>query len=111
MTAGRYRLGDYTLDPGTRIVLLLDAINRDPDTDEASDEFRPERFLGTRPHPSGWIPFGGAIKRCIGASFSMVEPTTTLQTILRHGELARLGPRPERRRCGRAGGGATRRPG
>jgi cytochrome P450 len=95
MTVGRYRLGDYTLDPGTRIVLLLDAVNRDPQTYPDPNEFRPERFLGERPHPYAWIPFGGGIKRCIGASFSMCELTTMLHTMLRHGDFQPVSDRPE----------------
>ena len=85
MTAGRYQLGDYTLEPGTRIVLLLDAVNRDPDSYPDPDEFRPERFLGSRPQPYAWIPFGGGIKRCIGAAFAMCELVTVPHTVLREG--------------------------
>jgi cytochrome P450 len=95
MTAGRYQLGDYTLDPGTRIVLLLDVINRDPGSYPDPDEFRPERFLGARPQPSAWVPFGGGIKRCIGATFAMLEITTVLHTLLREGELEAVSSRPE----------------
>lgn len=95
MTTGPYRLGDYTLEPDTRIVLLLDVINRDPDTYPQPDEFRPERFLGSRPHPYAWIPFGGGVKRCIGAAFAMRELTTTLHTVLREGELEPVSARPE----------------
>ncbi len=95
MTAGRYQLGDYTLEPGTRIVLLLDVINRDPGSYPDPDEFRPERFLGARPAPSAWVPFGGGIKRCIGAAFAMTEITTVLHTLLREGELEAASDRPE----------------
>ncbi len=87
MTAGRYQLGDYTLEPGTRIVLLLDVVNRDPQAYPDPDEFRPERFLGTRPPSSAWIPFGGGVKRCIGAAFAMCELITVLHTLLREGDL------------------------
>ncbi|MCB0932287.1 MAG: cytochrome P450 [Mycobacterium sp.] len=95
MTAGRYQLGDYTLEPGTRIVLLLDAVNRDPDSYPDPDEFRPERFLGSRPQPYAWIPFGGGIKRCIGAAFAMCELVTVLHTVLREGSLEPVSSRPE----------------
>ena len=95
MTTGRYELGEYTVEPGTRIVLLLDVVNRDPDAYPDPDEFRPERFLGTRPQPSAWIPFGGGIKRCIGAAFAMCEIVTVLHTLLREGELEPLSDRPE----------------
>ncbi len=95
MTAGRYRLGDYTLDPGTRIVLLLDVVNRDPRTYPDPDAFRPERFVGAKPAPYAWIPFGGGIKRCIGASFAMCELVTVLHTMLRAAEFAPAADRPE----------------
>lgn len=95
MTAGRYRLGDYTLDPGTRIVLLLDVVNRDPRTYPDPDAFRPERFVGAKPAPYAWIPFGGGIKRCIGASFAMCELVTVLHTMLRTAEFAPAADRPE----------------
>ncbi|MCW1958172.1 MAG: cytochrome P450 [Mycobacterium sp.] len=95
MTAGRYQLGDYTLEPGTRIVLLLDAVNRDPDSYPDPDEFRPERFLSTRPPSHAWIPFGGGIKRCIGAAFAMCELVTVLHTLLREGRLEPVSARPE----------------
>lgn len=100
MTAGHYRLGDYTLEPGTRIVLLLDVINRDPETYPDPDEFRPERFVGARPHPYAWIPFGGGVKRCIGASFSMCELVTVLHTMLREGRLEPVSPQLEIPRSG-----------
>jgi len=102
MTTGRYRLGDYTLEPGTRIVLLLDVINRDPGSYPDPETFRPDRFLGQRPPASAWVPFGGGMKRCIGASFAMCELTTVLHTLFREGRLEPADRRPERPR-GRAG--------
>jgi cytochrome P450 len=87
MTTGPYRLGDYTIPAQTRIVILLDLINRNATNYPDPDEFRPERFFGTRPPSHSWIPFGGGVKRCIGASFSLCELTTVLHTILRCAEL------------------------
>lgn len=95
MTAGRYQLGDYTLEPATRIVLLLDAVNRDPASYPKPDEFRPERFVGARPQPYAWVPFGGGIKRCIGAAFAMRELTTVLHTLLRAGRFEAVSKNPE----------------
>ena len=95
MTADRYQPGDYTLDPGTRIVVLLDAVNRDPRTYPDPDQFRPERFLNAKPAPYAWIPFGGGIKRCIGANFAMTELVTVLHTLLREGDLEAVSDRPE----------------
>lgn len=95
MAACRYQLGDYTVEPGTRIVLLLDAVNRDPNSYPDPEKFRPERFLGARPPAHAWIPFGGGIKRCIGAAFAMCELVTVLHTLLREGRLEPVSSRPE----------------
>lgn len=95
MTAEDYRLGDYTLAAGTRIVLLLDIINRDPKSYPEPNTFDPERFLGARPGPYCWVPFGGGIKRCIGASFSMCELTTILHTMLKEAQLHPVSRRQE----------------
>lgn len=98
MTAVEYQLGRYTLAPGTRIVLLLDVINRDPDNYPDPGEFRPERFLDSRPAPYAWVPFGGGVKRCIGASFAMCELVTVLHLLLREGRLEPVSRRPEQPR-------------
>ncbi|NNH75153.1 cytochrome P450 [Nocardia uniformis] len=86
VTTGPYQLGEHLLAPGTRIVLYIDAVNKNPRIYEQPDQFRPERFLGTRPSTYGWIPFGGGIKRCLGASFSQRELIIATHTLLRAGE-------------------------
>ena len=58
-------------------------------------DFRPERFLGTNPPPATWIPFGGGIRRCLGAGLAMVEAEAVLKTVLRTVDVAPVG-RPER---------------
>ncbi len=45
--------------------------------------FRPERFLDGAPSGYGWIPFGGGVRRCLGASFAELEMRVVLETILR----------------------------
>ena len=44
--------------------------------------FRPERFLDGRPRPYSYMPFGGGIRHCIGASLSLVELRTVLRTAI-----------------------------
>jgi cytochrome P450 len=58
--------------------------------------FRPERFLDDPPSTYGWIPFGGGVRRCLGASFAEFEMRTVLQTVLRTCELVPAGTRAER---------------
>ena len=84
-TTGNYRLGEYTVPAGTRIVPHIGEVNLNVETYDYPHEFRPERFLDTSPPTYAWIPFGGGIKRCLGASFSLVELTVALQTLLRSG--------------------------
>ncbi len=84
-TAADYRLGEYTVPAGTRIVPHIGEVNLNAETYNNPDEFRPERFLDASPPTYAWIPFGGGIKRCLGASFSLVELTVMLQTLLRAG--------------------------
>ena len=45
--------------------------------------FRPERFLGSAPPTYAWIPFGGGVRRCLGAAFAEMEMRVVLTAILR----------------------------
>ena len=44
--------------------------------------FRPERFSEGKVEPTAWIPFGGGVRRCIGAGFSMMEGVAVLREVL-----------------------------
>jgi cytochrome P450 len=79
-------VGGRELPAGARVVPSIYLTNRNPDVYEAPTEFRPERFLDKPPETFSWIPFGGGIRRCIGASFATLEMKLILQTVL--GELA-----------------------
>ena len=96
VAAQPFPIGGYLVEAGTRIVLHIIAINRNPDTYGHPNEFRPERFLGTRPETYAWVPFGGGVKRCLGAAFSMRELITVLHTLLREGEFTAVDDKPER---------------
>jgi cytochrome P450 len=56
---------------------------------ERPQQFEPERFLEGAPETFSWIPFGGGIRRCIGASFALLEMKLILRTAL-----SELRPRP-----------------
>jgi cytochrome P450 len=58
--------------------------------------FRPERFLENAPPTYGWIPFGGGVRRCLGASFAEFEMRVVLETVLRERALEPVSARPER---------------
>jgi cytochrome P450 len=95
VAAAPYQLGNYTIPAGTRIVVHINAINHDPATYEEPDQFRPERFTDQRPQTYAWLPFGGGMKRCLGASFSMRELTTVLHVLLREGHFRAVAPAME----------------
>ncbi|MGA2163640.1 MAG: cytochrome P450 [Solirubrobacteraceae bacterium] len=76
------RVGAHELPIGTRVAPSIWLTNRDPRIYEAPREFRPERFLDRQPETFAWIPFGGGIRRCIGASFALLEMKLMLRTIL-----------------------------
>jgi cytochrome P450 len=95
-TVGDYQLGGYTVPAGTRIVPHIGEVNLDATTYDRPHEFRPERFLDANPPTYAWIPFGGGIKRCLGASFSILELTVVLQTLLRSGRFEAVHDRGDR---------------
>ena len=96
VAAQPFPIGGYRVEAGTRIVVHIIAINRNPHIYEHPNEFRPERFLGTRPETYAWVPFGGGIKRCLGAAFTMRELITVLHVLLREGEFSAVDEKPER---------------
>jgi cytochrome P450 family 135 len=58
--------------------------------------FRPERFLDDAPDTYAWIPFGGGIRRCIGAAFAEFEMRIALREVLTRCELHKASPAPEK---------------
>lgn len=46
------------------------------------DRFAPDRFAAFKPAPWEWIPFGGGLRRCIGAAFATYEMKMVLAAVL-----------------------------
>ena len=99
----------WQLRAGTLVLPAIAVLHARPDLYESPEEFRPERFLGRRAaggrEPSAsrggaesyaWIPFGGGVRRCIGASFAQVEMRTVLREVLKRVRLRAPSQRPER---------------
>ena len=79
---------DGTLYPaGTVLMPCIFLLHRNPDIYPSPDEFRPERFLGEQPPPYSYIPFGGGVRRCLGAGFALAEMSAVMSTVLRSVEL------------------------
>src|SRR6266566_5240303 len=92
------RVGRYTLPAGTRVTPSIYLTNRNPRAYEHPEQFLPERFLERNPETFSWIPFGGGIRRCIGAAFAQLEMKLILRTVL--SELEPALPRGRRWRAG-----------
>jgi cytochrome P450 len=82
------------LPVGVKIAPCIFLVHRHPEVYPDPDSFRPERFLDEGPGTYTWFPFGGGIRRCIGASFALFEMNVVLKTLLRE---ARLRPAPDAR--------------
>jgi len=83
-----FRLGDYEIPPGVEINPSIRTIQRRGDLYPNPREFRPERFLGTdAPDTYTWVPFGGGTRRCLGASFALMEMRVVLRRVLERTEL------------------------
>lgn len=77
-----------TLEAGTAVFASIILLHRRADLFPDPDAFRPERYLGdARPPTYSWIPFGGGMRRCLGAAFAQLEMRRVLRTILEHTDL------------------------
>jgi cytochrome P450 len=83
-----WRLGDWEIPAGAAAANALSMVHRRPDIYPEPHEFRPERFLGKRPDPYEWTPFGGGLRRCLGMAFALYEMKIVLAQLLSTVELA-----------------------
>ena len=91
-----WRLGDYAIEPGTAIAMSILLVHHREDVYPDPFAFRPERFLGRKPGTYDWIPFGGGIRRCLGAALAMAEQRVVLTTMAKRLDLVAETPAPER---------------
>jgi len=76
-----YELGGWTLPPGVHVTPCIYLAHRRPELWEDPTAFRPERFLGGAPEPYAFIPFGGGVRRCVGAAFASLEMKEVLRAV------------------------------
>lgn len=85
-TRQRMRLGPWVIPEGHAILVGIGLSHRSAENFENPEVFDPDRFVGNPPDTHTWIPYGGGIRRCIGASFANMEMNVTLRTLLREFE-------------------------
>ena len=80
-------IGGCELPAGVSVTPCIHLVHRRPDIYPEPRRFRPERFLEQPAGTYTWIPFGGGVRRCLGASFALFEMKTVLTTMLSRVEL------------------------
>ena len=77
------RVNGYVLPPGTDVTPAIWLAHTRPDAYPEPYAFRPERFLEGAPSTYAWVPFGGGVRRCLGAAFAEMEMRVVLEEMLR----------------------------
>jgi cytochrome P450 len=91
-----WRLGDHGVKAGTPVTMSILLLHHREDVYPDPFAFRPERWHGQKPGTYTWIPFGGGIRRCLGAALAMAEQRIVLATMARRLDLEADDPEPER---------------
>lgn len=91
-----WRLGDHAVPADTPVLMSILLVHHREDLYPEPFAFRPERWEHRKPGTYEWIPFGGGIRRCLGAALAMAEQRVVLETMARRLDLAAAEPEPER---------------
>ena len=91
-----FALGEWLIPPGVEVNPSIRMIHRQAELYPDPASFRPDRFLGDEsPDTYTWVPFGGGTRRCLGASFAMMEMRVVLRRVLERTALRPAAPEPE----------------
>jgi cytochrome P450 family 138 len=82
-----FEIGEWVMPPGSRVVTGIAPLHADDRFHERARRFEPDRYVGKKPDTYAWIPFGGGMRRCLGAAFAQFEIDIVLRTLLRNFEL------------------------
>ncbi|MGZ8802533.1 MAG: cytochrome P450 [Mycobacterium sp.] len=98
VTKQRIRLGEWVIPEGHGVMPSITLMHTSRRHFVEPQLFNPDRFIGGTPDSLTWIPFGGGVRRCIGAAFANMEMTVTLRELLREFEFSTTNAPAERRR-------------
>jgi cytochrome P450 family 135 len=90
-----WRLGEFAVPADTPIAMSILLVHHREDLYPDPFAFRPERWIGHKPGTYEWIPFGGGIRRCLGASLAMAEQRIVMEAMARRVDLEADDPEPE----------------
>jgi cytochrome P450 len=85
----------WKLPPGIRVYPNITVVHLREDLYPEPYEFRPERFIEEEAPSYAWLPFGGGIRRCIGAALAQAEMAEVIRAVVSRVELAPMRPDPE----------------
>jgi cytochrome P450 len=88
-------IGGWDLPAGIRVYPAILLVHRREDLYPQADQFRPERFLDGGAESYAWLPFGGGIRRCIGAALAQAEMAEVIRTVVSTVELQPVRPETE----------------
>ncbi len=91
-------IGDWTYPEGVVLMAGAYLVHHDPKLYADPYAFRPERFLGQKPGTYTWLPFGGGRRRCLGASFALLEMRIVLREASKRFAISPAGPKQATRR-------------
>jgi cytochrome P450 len=94
--AAPMEIGGHLLPVGAWIAPCAYLVHRRPDLYPDPLRFTPERFLDRAPGTYTWMPFGGGVRRCLGASFAQLEMREVLQAVVTRADLRPTRSAPER---------------
>ena len=86
MTKSRIKLGEWVIPERHAVLASISLAHASDDSFTDAKTFNPDRFVGHPPDNYAWIPYGGGVRRCIGAAFANMEMNVTLRTLLREFE-------------------------
>jgi cytochrome P450 len=89
-------IGGYELPAGVSVAPCVYLVHRNPEIYPDPERFLPERFLDDPPGTYTWIPFGGGVRRCLGASFAQFEMAVVLKELVKRHRIRPANPKPER---------------
>jgi cytochrome P450 len=89
-------IGAYELPAGISVAPCIYLVHRNPEIYPEPERFLPERFLENPPGTYTWIPFGGGVRRCLGASFAQFEMAVVLKELVKRHQIRPANPKPER---------------